>query len=250
VALVTGGSRGIGQAICRRLAREGAAVIVNYASQRGAADEVVDRIRGGGGRAMAFGADVADREAVRTMVEAAVHEYGPIDILVNNGGVLSRGTALTWDDAAFDRMIAVNVKGIVHTVQAIAPGMMARRYGRIVNISSIAGLGTATPETTPYATTKAAVIGLTKRQAFELGRHGITVNAICPGFIATEMLTALPEAAAQMGALAARAMLNRVGEPDDIAHVVLFLASDESSFMTAQVLTVDGGRTDFLSASA
>ena len=252
VALVTGGSRGIGRAICLMLAREGAAVVVNFARQQSAAAEVVEQIRIAGGRAMAIGADVSDRAAVQHMVEAAVREYGRIDILVNNAGILARGTALDFDEVIFDRMMAVNVKGIVHTVQAIAPGMIARRSGRIVNISSLAGLGTAVANTTPYAVTKAAVIGLTKRQAFELGRDGITVNAICPGFVATEMLASLEphDREEQLRALAAKAVLNRVGQPDDIAGVVLFLASDDSSFMTAQILSVDGGRTDFLTASA
>jgi len=252
VALVTGGSRGIGRAVSLMLAREGAAVIVNYTRQEAAAAEVVDLIRARGGRAIAGRADVSDRAAVQAMVDAALEEFGRIDILVNNAGILSRGTTLTMDEAAFDRMVAVNVKGVVHTVQAVAPGMMARHYGKIVNISSLAGLGTAVPETTPYATTKAAVIGLTKRQAFEFGPAGITVNAICPGFVATEMLASLErhDDEARLRALAAKAVLGRVGTPDDIAAVVLFLASDESSFMTAQILTVDGGRTDFLTASA
>ncbi|MDE3156887.1 MAG: 3-oxoacyl-ACP reductase FabG [Acidobacteriota bacterium] len=252
VALVTGGSRGIGRAICARLAGDGAAVVVNFARKQDAAADVVAQIEAAGGRALAVGADVSDRAAVNRMVGAAVREYGRIDILVNNAGILARGTALEFDEVIFDRMMAVNVKGIVHTVQAVAPGMAARRYGRIVNISSLAGLGTAVANTTPYALTKAAVINLTKRQAFELGHDGITVNAICPGFIATEMLASLEphDQEEQLRALASKAVLNRVGDPDDIARVVLFLASDDASFVTGQALAVDGGRMDFLTGSA
>jgi 3-oxoacyl-[acyl-carrier protein] reductase len=134
----------------------------------------------------------------------------------------------------------------------VAPGMIERRYGKIINLSSIAGFGTAVPETTPYAITKAAVISLTKRLALELGPHGINVNAIAPGFVRTEMLQFLDNEndRARLEMLAKRAMLNRVGAPEDIANAALFLASDESSYMTAQVLTIDGGRTDFLTHSS
>ncbi len=162
------------------------------------------------------------------------------------------GNTLTLNEDDLDRMIAVNVKGIIHCVQAVGPGMIERRYGTSLNLSSIAGLSTAVAETTPYAMTKAAVISLTKRMAFELGPHGINVNAMAPGFVRTEMLQFLDNAEdrSRLEALGKKAILNRVGLPEDIANVALFLASDESSYMTAQVLTVDGGRMDFLTHSS
>ena len=252
VALVTGGSRGIGRAICLRLAREGAAVAVNYRAEATAAAAVIEAIEKAGGRATAVQADVSRRTEVDAMVARVTAGLGPIDILVNNAGILARGTSLTMDEAEFDRMIAVNVKGVVHAVQAVAPGMIARRTGAIVNLSSLAGLGTAVANTTPYAATKAAVISLTKRQAFELGPDGIRVNAICPGYVKTEMLASIENAENrdQLLALNAKAMLGRIGVPDDIAGVCAFLVSDDASFMTAQALAVDGGRMDFLTASA
>ncbi len=252
VALVTGGSRGIGRAICRTFAREGAAVIVNYASNADKAREVVDSILETGGRAVAIQTEVASRTAVASMVDAAVKQFGKIDVLVNNAGILRTGSVLTLNEEDLDRMLAVNVKGIIHCVQAVAPGMIERRYGKIVNLSSIAGLGTAAADTTPYALTKAAVVSLTKRLALELGPHRINVNAIAPGFVRTEMLDFLDNETdlARLETMSRKAMLNRIGDPQDVAGAALFLACDESSFMTAQVLTIDGGRTDFLTHSS
>ena len=251
VALVTGASRGVGRATALRLAREGAAVVVNYAQREKDARQVVDEVRAGGGEAFAAGADVGREAAVRSMVEQAVRRFGRIDILVNNAGISHPGNLLTLDEAALDEMIAVNLKGVIHCGRAVTPGMIERRCGRIVNIASIAGFGTALADTTPYAATKAAVITLTKRFALELGPHGITVNAISPGFIRTDMATAMAggDTEAMLDAVARKAMLRRVGLPEDIAYAVLFLASDEASFISAQVLTVDGGRMDFLSHS-
>jgi 3-oxoacyl-[acyl-carrier protein] reductase len=251
VALVTGGSRGIGRAISLRLAREGAAVIVNFAAHPEKAESVIGDIRKEGGRAVALEADVSVKSAVQAMVETALKEFGPVDVLVNNAGILRPGNTLTLNENDFDRMVAVNIKGIISAVQAVAPGMIERRYGKIINLSSIAGLGTAVAETTPYAMTKAAVVTLTKRMALELGPHGINVNALAPGFIRTELLQFLDTAEdrARLEMLSKKAILNRVGVPEDVANVALFLASDESSFMTAQVITVDGGRMDFLSYS-
>jgi 3-oxoacyl-[acyl-carrier protein] reductase len=185
------------------------------------------------------------------MVETALKEFGPVDVLVNNAGILRPGNTLTLNENDFERMMAVNIMGIISAVQAVAPGMIERRYGKIINLSSIAGLGTAVAETTPYAMTKAAVVTLTKRMALELGPHGINVNAVAPGFIRTELLQFLDTAEdrARLEMLSKKAILNRVGVPEDVANVALFLASDESSFMTAQVVTVDGGRMDFLSYS-
>lgn len=245
VALVTGGSRGIGGAVCKVFGREGAAVIVNYAKNADAAARVVSEIENGGGRAFAIQADVSQRQQVQAMVEKAGAKYGRIDVLVNNAGILFQGTAVGLVEDDLDRMIAVNLKGIIYCAQAVAPGMIDRRYGKVINLSSLAGLGTAVGGTTPYALTKAAVISFTKRLALELGPHGINVNAIAPGFIKTELLDAM-----DTGPVAKKAILGRAGVPEDVANAALFLASDESSFMTAQVLTIDGGRMDFLSHSA
>jgi len=250
VALVTGGSRGIGRAVSSALASHGAAVIVNYATQADPAARLANRIREHGGRAAAIQADVSEKSQVEAMVAQALREFGQIDILVNNAGIFGKGTSLTMDDSEFDRLFAVNIKGVVHCVKAVAPGMISRRYGKIVNVSSAAALGNSVPESTPYAVSKAAVVTLTKRQALEFGPHNINVNCICPGFTQTEMLNfGDPPDLERLAALEKRAMLGRIGKPEDIASVVVFLASDESSFVTAQAITVDGGRTDVLSRS-
>jgi 3-oxoacyl-[acyl-carrier protein] reductase len=248
-ALVTGASRGIGRATALRLAAQGAAVGVNYHSRAAAAHDLVDRIRQLGGRAAALQADVADPAAVEEMVSAAVAELGPIDILVNNAGLLFHGTLLQYEKDEFDQMWQVNVKGILHATAAVAPAMIERKYGRIINLSSIAALGTAFTGTTLYAATKAAVLILTKRFAMELGHAGITVNAVLPGFTLTDMVAAgmsSTEVERMKQNAASKAVVGRAGEPDDIANVITFLASQESGFVTGQFLAADGGRMDFL----
>lgn len=253
VALITGGARGIGRAVALRFAREGAAVAVNYQSRADAANQVVDLIRREGGKATAVAADVADRAAVEAMAAQVSWELGPVDILVNNAGVLHVTRLLDYDEAKFEEMWRVNVKGVVHCSAAVAPGMIERKYGRIVNLSSNAALGTSVAGTTLYAATKGAVITLTKRFALELGEHGITVNAVLPGFTATDMVLSgktPDEIRAIHEAISAKSMLRRTGVPDDIANVVTFLASEESSFMTGQALLADGGRIDYLAHSA
>jgi NAD(P)-dependent dehydrogenase (short-subunit alcohol dehydrogenase family) len=243
VALVTGASRGIGRAIALRLAGDGAAVAVNYRERRDRAEEVVELITRAGGRALAIAADLASAADCARLVESARQALGPIDILVNNAGVFRQGDLADFDFSLMDGMRNVNVDGLVRVTRAVAGDMKARRWGRIVNITSIAGIGTTSTGTTFYAATKAAVITLTRRFALDLGPHGITVNAIAPGFIATDMAA---QTGADFDAIAAKAMMRRVGSPDDIAAAASFLVSEEAGFITAQLLTVDGGRTDFI----
>ncbi|MBN9507850.1 MAG: SDR family oxidoreductase [Alphaproteobacteria bacterium] len=249
VAVVTGASRGLGRAAARLLAARGAAVGVNYAAQGAAAEALVAEIVAAGGRAVALGADVADAAAVEAMMARAEAELGPITILVNNAGIAWQGTLDTYDAARVARMRAINVDGVIHGTRAVVAGMRARRYGRIVNVTSIAALGTALPGNAFYAATKAEVSMLTRRFALELGAHGITVNAVAPGFVRTDMTQRGRGAADWKGTeerLAARAMLGRIGEPEDIANAIAFLAAPESGWITAQVLAVDGGRMDYI----
>jgi 3-oxoacyl-[acyl-carrier protein] reductase len=248
-ALVTGASRGIGRAIALRLAREEAVVAVNYRHRAAEAEEVVALIHQQSGRALAVQADVGDAAQVRAMAERITRELGPIDILVNNAGVAATGDLADFDYTQMDAMRRTNVDGMVHATRAVVDGMKLRGFGRIVNLTSVAAHGTALSGTTFYAATKAAVITLTRRFAFELGPHGITVNAVAPGFIPTDMtIGGRSPAAAQttIDAMAARAMVRRTGVPEDIANAVAFLASPESGFITAQTLTVDGGRMDYI----
>ena len=249
VALVTGASRGIGRATALRLASYGAAVCVNHAASAASADRVVAEITATNGRAIAVQADVADAHMVARMVTQVEAELGPITILVNNAGVAIQGTLDSYDPAALERMRRVNVDGLIHTIRAVMAGMRARRYGRIINVTSIAAIGTALPGNAFYAASKAEAAILTKRFAMELGPHGITVNAVAPGFIRTEMAQARRSAEeweTTSRRLAERAMMGRIGEPGDIANAVTFLAAPESGWITAQVLTVDGGRMDYL----
>jgi len=235
-----------------RLAREGAAVAANYRTQGAAAAEVVREIEGLGERAVAIQADVADREAAGRMAARTLERFGRIDVLVNNAGIMFRSDILNFNTDEFQQMRATNVGGVVHSVAAVLPAMKAQKSGSIVNLASIAALGTAMQGTTFYAATKAAVNILTKRFALELGPFGITVNAVAPGFIVTDMVGAgrTPEELEKLLAtMATRNVLGRNGAPADIASVVAFLASPDAAFMTGQILTADGGRTDFLSHS-
>jgi 3-oxoacyl-[acyl-carrier protein] reductase len=249
VALVTGGARGIGRATARLLGQYGAAVCVNYAAHADAAGEVVAEIIGAGGQAIAAAADVADTAAVEAMVVRTEKELGPLTILVNNAGVSWRGTLDDYDAEQVARMRRVNVEGVINATRAVIGGMRQRRYGRIVNVSSIAALGTGLPGNAFYAATKAEVAILTKRFAMELGPHAITVNAVAPGFVHTD-LTRGGRGAGDWQAteerFAEKTMLGRIGEPEDVANAIAFLAAPESGWVTAQMLTVDGGRMDYI----
>ena len=249
VALVTGGSRGIGRASALRLASDGAAVAVNYNSNAARAEEVVQQIEGAGGRAVALQADVADRSAVDAMVAQTAEQLGPVDILVNNAGLLIPGELLDYDEDDFDRMWKTNVKGVIYVTRAVIESMSERKWGRVINLSSNAAIGTAMAGTTMYAATKAAVLSLTKRFALAFGEHGITVNAVLPGFTETDMTVGgkTPEQKQEViERVKARSVLGRTGRPEDIANVIAFLASEESSFMTGQYLMADGGRIDYI----
>nr|WP_294509553.1 glucose 1-dehydrogenase [uncultured Rhodopila sp.] len=249
VALVTGGGRGIGRAIARRLAREGASVCVNFVSRGEAAESLVADITADGGRAIAVAADVSDDAAVEGMVDRVSATFGPVTILVNNAGISHKGTLDNYDAEKLERMRQVNVDGVIHTTRAVMTDMRRQKYGRIVNITSIAAIGTSLPGNAFYAATKAEAQILTLRFAMELGAHGITVNAVAPGFVETEMTQAnagedaWKERAQKIGGLA---MTGRVGAPDDIANAVAFFASPDAGWVTGQVLAVDGGRMDYI----
>jgi 3-oxoacyl-[acyl-carrier protein] reductase len=248
-ALVTGASRGLGRAIARRLAREGAAVCVNYLSRSAEAGTLVDEIRASGGHAIAVQADIGEPAQVDKMMHEVGAELGPVSILVNNAGVAYRATLETFDPAGMAHMRRANVDGLIHVTRSVVPAMKERRYGRIVNLTSIAGHGTALPGNAFYAATKAAVSVLTRRFAMELGPDGITVNAVAPGFILTDLVKegrGEQEYRDLVKTIGARAMVGRAGQPEEIAHAVAFLADPESAFITAQILTVDGGRMDYI----
>jgi len=249
IALVTGASRGIGRAAALRLALDGNAVALNYRENAEAAGQAVEEILRAGGRAIAVQGDIGDPACAPALAAEIAARLGPVTILVNNAGILHRGDLADFDFTRMEPMRRVNVDGLVHVTRAIVPGMQAAGFGRIINLTSIAAFGTAMPGTTFYAATKAAVIALTKRFALDLGPHGITVNAVAPGFIRTDMAAAgrTPEQVAQsLETMAAKAMVRRIGTPEDIAHAISFLAGERAGFVTGQVLVVDGGRTDYL----
>ena len=238
IALVTGGSRGIGRAICLELARQGANVAVNYAGNSAAAQETVAACEALGVQAIAIQANVADPQACQDMVKTVLDTFGRIDILVNNAGITRDGLLMTMKEDAWDQVLDTNLKGAFLTMKAVARTMMKQRYGRIVNLSSVVGLHGNAGQVN-YAASKAGVIGMTKSLAKELASRGVTVNAVAPGFIDTDMTAALPQAARD--ALLPTIPAQRLGAAEEVAQAVAFLASDQAAYITGQVLAVDGG---------
>jgi 3-oxoacyl-[acyl-carrier protein] reductase len=237
-ALITGASRGIGRACALELASAGAAIAVNYRSDADGAAAVVAEIEAAGGRAMAFGADVAVAEEAHALVARCEDELGEIDALVCNAGITRDNLIARISTQDFDDVIATNLGGAFHVCQAAARRMLRRRRGSIVTMSSIVGIHGNAGQTN-YSASKAGLIGLTKSLAKEIGSRGVRVNCIAPGYIATDLTDVLPDASRE--ALLSSTPLGRLGEPEDIARCVRFLVSDASSFVTGAVLAVDGG---------
>lgn len=237
-AVVTGGSRGLGRAVCLELAKGGANVVLCYAGNEAAARETVDRCEALGAKALAVRCDVAKADEVKALMDTAVKEFSRIDILVNNAGITRDGLLMMMKEEDFDAVIAANLKGTFLCMKAVSRIMMKQRYGRIVNLSSVVGLRGNAGQVN-YAASKAGVVGMTKSLAKELASRGVTVNAVAPGFIATDMTAAMTDAAKE--ATLSSIPLQRLGAPEDVAHAVAFLASDEAAYITGQVLCVDGG---------
>lgn len=237
-AVVTGGSRGIGQAICLELAAQGANIVLCYAGGEEKARETALACEQLGVRALAVRCDVRDAQGVQAMIRKAQEALGRIDILVNNAGVTRDALLLTMKEEDFDAVLDTNLKGTYLCIRAVVRAMMKQRYGRIVNLSSVVGLRGNAGQVN-YAASKAGVIGLTKSAARDLAARGITVNAVAPGFIDTDMTAAMPEAART--AAVASIPSGCMGDVHDVARAVAFLASDEAGYITGQVLAVDGG---------
>jgi 3-oxoacyl-[acyl-carrier protein] reductase len=239
IAVVTGASRGIGRAIAETLAAEGATVVVNYQANAAAAEAVVSAITAAGGRALAVAADVSDTAAAEGLIKAAIDAYGHIDIVVNNAGTTRDTLLLSMKEEQWDVVLATNLKSVFNVCKAAARPMLRRKQGgRIINISSVSGI-VGQPGQTNYAASKAGIIGFSKSLAKELGSRGITVNVVAPGFVLTDLTAGLSDELVQqtLGYIP----LGRWGQAQEIAHAVAFLASDRASYITGEVLRVDGG---------
>ena len=239
VALVTGGSRGIGKATALKLANEGATVAVHYSRSAAKAEAVCKQIDALGQKAMPVQADISDREAVNSMVTAVTEELGTIELLVNNAGDVGDMMFDELTPEHWDRIVAINLTGPFNVLWTVKPGMIERQFGRIVNVSSIAALAVR-PNQLPYAAAKAGIISLTKSCCGPLAQHNIRINSVAPGAIATDMLSEVsPEMVEQ---LRSTTPLGRLGEPEEMANVIAFLLSEESSFMTGATVIASGGR--------
>ena len=238
-ALVTGSTRGIGLAIARRLAAEGAAVAVNGRSQE-QAEAVAAELRAQGAQAYGFGADLTDGEQAEALVEKVIERFGQLDILVNNAGVTRDTLFVRMKPEDWQYVLDVNLKSVMHCTRAAVRHMIRRRYGRIINISSVVAL-TGNPGQTNYTAAKAAVIGFSRSLARELAGRNITVNVVAPGYIRTDMTAQLSQELQQK--YIEQIPMGRVGDPEDVAYAVAFLASDESKYITGHTLVVDGGLT-------
>ena len=238
VALVTGGSRGIGKAIAMRLAGDGHSVAVNYKANATAADEVVDAIIGAGGAAIAFQADVGSSEAVTAMFGEIEERLGRVAILVNNAGITRDDLLLRMSPDAWDDVIQTNLRSVYLCTRAAMRGMLRLKWGRIISVSSVSGIS-GNPGQANYAASKAAIIGFSKSVAREIGSRSITVNVVAPGFIETDMTEHLGSDVAEE--VVRRVALGRLGKPEEIAAAVGYLASDDAAYVTGQTLVVDGG---------
>jgi len=238
VALVTGGSRGIGKAIALKLAESGMAVAVNYSSNARAAGEVVSMVTETGGQALPYQADVSNQADVESMFDVISKDLGPVQVLVNNAGITRDNLLLRMTPDEFDAVIETNLRSVYLCTRAALRGMLKAKWGRVISIASVAGI-TGNPGQANYAASKAGMIGFTKSVAKEVGSRGITSNVVAPGFIETDMTDALGEGV--KSALAESITLGRFGKPEEIAAAVGFLASDEAGYITGQVLAVDGG---------
>jgi len=236
VAIITGAGRGIGREAALLFAREGARVVLADVDPQ--AEKVVGEIKAARGEAIFVKSDVTSRESCTALADAAAGAFGRIDILINNAGITRDAQLVKLSEADFDRVIGVNLKGTFNATQAVAPRMIEQGSGRIINVSSVVGLYGNFGQTN-YAATKAGVIGMTKTWARELGRKGITVNAVAPGFIQTEMTEAVPEKVLEM--MRSRTPLGRLGTARDVANIYLFLASDDAGYVNGAVVCVDGG---------